>query len=97
MNKEFKTKFQEYYDFYRINLNSPRRGLREDIKHIPLALDNGWEVVEGRYFGDCNHFKKGNKVIWFCRRGWAVADLIDNLYTDHRYYPHLDEVLVFEG
>jgi hypothetical protein len=93
MNTAFNTKFPEYYDFYKIDFDNPSRNLREDIRKIPLAVSLGYVVKEGRNFGDCNKFEKGNVVIWWSRAGWGYAELIDGYYTNHRYYAFLDDAL----
>ncbi len=93
MSTLFVTKFPELYVFYKIDFNYPSRNLRDDIKLIPLAIAKGFTVKEGKTFWDTNTFHKGNKVIWFCRRGWACAEVIDNLHSNHRYYDDLSEAL----
>lgn len=34
-------------------------------------------------------YEKGNAVAWQCKRGWAVAQLIDHHYRNHQY--HMEE------
>lgn len=67
--------------------------MRDDIRLRPLALELGYTVEYGKSFGDCIHFKKGNKTIWDCQRGWACADLINGYYKNHRYGPDLEAML----
>lgn len=48
-------------------------------------------------------FKKGNKTIWLCSKGWACADLTGNgtsesiQYRNHRYRSSLKETLEIEA
>jgi hypothetical protein len=68
--KKFKTKFQDSYNYYKIDLNKiVDKNLRDDIKLIPEAIGLGYKVREGESFGDTNVFERKiseneTEVIW---------------------------------
>jgi hypothetical protein len=71
--------------------------MRQDLDLDAKAQELGFTVERGAYNdneGNCYSFTKENKVIWYtCGGRWAVADLINNKHTNHRYYDDLEEAL----
>ena len=48
----------------------------------------------GRGNGWFSYSLNGYRV-WFCSKGWCVAQLIDNLYKNHTYHSTLETALNF--
>lgn len=72
--------------------------MRQDLKLRQKAKDR-WEEslhVMDRETKIPNFplaFKKNDKWIWFCSKGWACAELRPINYENHRYYKSLEEAL----
>lgn len=80
---------------------------RDDLLLKEYAIENGYTPklhrTDERFGRDGSmkekvpmnplSFVKGDKHIWFCVKGWACAELINNHYTNHRYYPNLKTAL----
>ncbi len=66
--------------------------MRDDIKKEIKTIET--EAFKLGYSADYSQqvgwrFAKGNTFVWFCRKGYAVAELINNRYCNHRYYPSI--------
>lgn len=66
--------------------------VREDVELSEYALNLGWTIVEPQPNFPFI-FRKQEKNIWYCARGWVCADLIQKHYLNHRYYKTLKEAL----
>jgi hypothetical protein len=72
--------------------------MRDDLELKDELFKNGW-VVKPQLLpkaGDPHSFQKNNKIIWLCQKGWACAELIDNHFCNHRYYPWLSDAMKAE-
>lgn len=76
------------------------KNLRDDLRLQDFAKAKGWKIernvrdegLEIPFFSLT--FKKGNKSVWFCRLGWACAELSKGgSYENHRYNEDLEAVL----
>jgi hypothetical protein len=38
-------------------------------------------------------FQKDNTYIWYCSKGYAVAEVENNYFVNHRYYPSIELAL----
>lgn len=92
MKTEFKTKFPEKYKYYDIDLDNPIEELRADLKAVPFAIKQGYEVIEGKTFADTVTFKKGNVSVW-ATRSVIRAELINGAYANHKQYATYKEAL----
>lgn len=102
--KDFKTKFQDSYDYYKIDLNNiTDPTIRVDIKLIPEAIELGYKVKEGKSFGAENVFereisKDTFKVVWFVINNgtplWKQAKRIGSKYKHGKYFNSLSEALI---
>jgi len=63
---------------------------------LPTYTDSGGQV-RAMSLGAPYSFIRGSQHIWFCRLGWACADLIDRHFRNHRYYPWLEMALRIES
>ena len=42
---------------------------------------------------DGTHIKINEWEIWYVKDGWQTAQLIDGSYTNHQFFPHLEEAI----
>lgn len=71
--------------------------LRDDITCRPLAVELGYSIDYSKGFDFSLSFDKGNKRLWYCRKGWACAEIIEGYFRNHRYYDELEEALRTEA
>ena len=67
--------------------------MREDLKYKKTAEILGWEIVDPYIRDNPYSFRKNDKTIWYCCKGWACAELNNNRYENHRYYDLLLDAL----
>lgn len=70
---------------------------RDDITCRPLAVELGYSIDYSKGFDFSLSFDKGNKRLWYCRKGWACAEIIEGYFRNHRYYDELEEALRTEA
>lgn len=93
MKAPFNTKFQDEYDYYKIDLENPIEELRPDLKAIPLAIKLGYQVVEGKTFADEVKFTKGNVHVWEAGIKVIKATIINGSFANHKHYDTFGEAL----
>lgn len=94
----FATRFKSSHDYYKIDLDNPAPGLREDLRLIRTAEKMGFVPKEGHNFDSPLSFTnpKTDMVIWHSGIGvnsWTCAILENGGYHSHRYFPTLLEAL----
>ena len=67
--------------------------MRDKLDLRKYAEKLGYTVTGNDRPGDPVYFKKGNRHIWYCCKGWACADVVGKHHEKHRYYPTLKEAL----
>jgi hypothetical protein len=84
-----------------IDFDNPGTKIRDDLRLVRTAEKMGY-VVEEQRLGDPLLFRlhrnppELRRVIWFCDKGWACAELDNGCHVNHRYYPELLEALTTE-
>ncbi len=68
------------------------------IEENELALKLGYQILGDNGMSGPRIFRKDNYGIWYTgRKGWVLAELINNHWTNHIFYNTLEEVLTIES
>ena len=99
MNEKLRITKQEFDKSLQWYFDQGRRieDMRDDIRLRQTAIDKGFTVKYGRGFAESLTFWKGNKAIWYCRKGWACCEYVNNKACNQRYYEELETALEKEA